>query len=181
REALIAPVAGVISRADVVTGQMVEARDVLFEVIDPSRLLVEATTPDATLAGRIAGASLQGVVGAQLKLVGAARSLRDGVLPLTFSLRNEKPGAAMSLAVGQPVTLIVMSNERSEGIVLPAQAVVRNAANESVVWIKSGAERFIAQPVQVRALDAQTVLVIKGLAPDNRVVVQGAPLIAQIR
>ena len=45
----------------------------------------------------------------------------------------------------------------------------------------SGAERFIPQPVQYRALDAATVVVTQGLGADNRVVVQGAPLIAQIR
>ena len=50
-----------------------------------------------------------------------------------------------------------------------------------MVWIKSGAERFIPQPVQFRALDAHTVVVTQGLGADNRVVVQGAPLLAQIR
>ena len=43
------------------------------------------------------------------------------------------------------------------------------------------AERYIPQPVQFRALDAATVVVTQGLGADNRVVVQGASLIAQIR
>ena len=71
--------------------------------------------------------------------------------------------------------------QQVKGFVLPAQAVVRNSANEPVVWIKSGAERYIPQPVQYRSLDAATVVVTQGLGADNRVVVQGAPLIAQIR
>ena len=181
REALVAPVSGVIARAEVLAGQVVEARDVLFEVVDPARVLVEASTADVALATRIAGARLQGVAGAELKLLGAARVLRDGVLPLTFTVRADKPGTALPLAIGQPVTLIVALDERIKGLVLPAQAVVRNPANEPIVWIKSGAERFIPQPVQYRALDAQTVVVTQGLGADNRVVVQGAPLIAQIR
>ena len=49
------------------------------------------------------------------------------------------------------------------------------------MWIKVGAERFMSQPVQFRPLDAQRVIVTQGLAGDNRVVVQGASLIAQIR
>jgi hypothetical protein len=49
------------------------------------------------------------------------------------------------------------------------------------VWIKTGAERFMPQPVQFQALDAVTVLVTQGLAADNRVLVQGAALVAQIR
>ena len=37
------------------------------------------------------------------------------------------------------------------------------------------------QPVQVQPLDAGTVLVTQGLSADNRVLVQGAALVAQIR
>jgi hypothetical protein len=181
REALVAPVSGAIARADAVLGQVVESRDVLFEIVDPTRLLVEATTADAALAPRIAGAQVQSAPGTRLELLGAARSLRDGVLPLTFSVRAEKAGEALPLAVGQPVTVIVALNERVRGIVLPAQAIVRSPANEPIVWIKSGAERFVPQPVQFRALDARTIVVTAGLGADNRVVVHGAPLIAQIR
>lgn len=181
REPLIAPVSGVIARADALAGQMVEPRDILFEVVDPVRVLVEANTSDAALPARIGEAHLRSVGEAKLKLLGAARALRDGVLPLTFSVRADKPGSALPLAIGQPVTVIVAMNERIKGFVLPAQAVVRNPANEPIVWIKSGAERYIPQPVQFRPLDASTVVVTQGLGTDNRVVVQGAPLIAQIR
>lgn len=189
REALTAPVAGVIARADAISGQVVEARDVLFEIVDPARMLVEAVTPDAALAARIESASLGGDPGAApggapgvtLRLIGAARSLRDGVLPLTFRVQGASGTAAVPLAVGQPVSVIVKLRERIKGVVLPAQAVVRNPANQPVVWIKAGAERYVPQPVEFRVLDAQTVVVTRGLAPDNRVVVQGALLIAQIR
>jgi cobalt-zinc-cadmium efflux system membrane fusion protein len=185
REALTAPVSGVIARADIVTGQVVEPRDVLFEVIDPARMLVEATTADAAVAARVAGATLQGQPDVTLRLLGVARSLRDGVLPITFAVSASKAGAttaqALPLAIGQPVTVVAQSKDRVQGVVLPAQAVVRNPSNEPIVWIKSGAERFIPQPVQVQALDAGTVVVTQGLGADNRVVVQGAPLIAQIR
>ena len=181
REALTAPVSGVIARADLVVGQVVESRDVLFEVVDPARMLGEATTADAKVAARVAGASLQGVPEVSLRLLGASRSLRDGVLPITFAVSASKPGTALPLAIGQPVTVVAQSTERIKGVVLPAQAVVRNPSNEPIVWIKSGAERFIPQPVQFRPLDAGTVVVTQGLSADNRVVVQGAPLIAQIR
>ena len=181
REALIAPVSGVIARADIAVGQVVEPRDVLFEVVDPARMLVEATTADAGVAARVAGASLLGVPEVQLRLLGVSRSLRDGVLPITFAVSAAKAGAVLPLAIGQPVTVVAQSKERIKGVVLPAQAVVRNPSNEPIVWIKSGAERFIPQPVQFRPLDASTVVVTQGLSADNRVVVQGAPLIAQIR
>lgn len=175
REALVAPVSGVVARSQLAIGQVVEPRELLVEVVDPGRLLVEASSNDPGLAARIASAQLQS--GFELKLIGAARALRDGVLPLSFSLQAKDAG----LALGQPVTVIVQLRERGKGIVLPAEAVMKSANGESVVWIKSGAERFIAQPVQIRPLDAKTVLVVQGLAADNRVVVQGAALINQIR
>lgn len=181
REAMVSPVTGVIARADAIAGQVVETGYVIFEVVDPRQLMVEATTTDPTLAARLAGATLQGVAGAKLRLLGAARSLRDGVLPITFEAGSVDPAKGLPLAVGQPVTVVATLSERVKGIVLPAQAVVRNSANEPIVWIKSGAERYIPQPVQYQPLDAQSIVVTAGLGADNRVVVQGAPLIAQIR
>jgi len=179
REPLRAPVSGVIARADVKAGQIVDTREVLIEVIDPARLMVEASTPDVSLGSRLGAAHLAGLEGVKLQLVGAARSLRDGMLPLNF--RAAISAGATPLAVGQTVTLVAALKERRKGIVLPASAVVRSPANEPIVWIKTGAERFMPQPVQVQPLDAVTVLVTQGLAADNRVLVQGAALVAQIR
>ncbi len=181
REALVAPVSGVIARADAVAGQVVEPRDVLFEVVDPARVLVEASTPDPALAARIADASWADQAGGQLQPVGAAHALRDGMLPITFRVEARGAGQALPLAVDQTVTVIARLKDKLKGVVLPAEAVVRNTANEPIVWIKSGAERYIPQPVQVRPLDGQTVVVTQGLGEGNRVVVKGAALIAQIR
>jgi len=176
-EAIAASASGVIASANILAGQIVDAQDVLFDIVDPARMVVEAATPDAALAARIADASLAGYAGAELVFIGGGRSLRDGALPLNFRA-NLKEAV---LAVGQPVTVVARLKEQVKGIALPAEALVRNPNNEPVVWIKSGAERFVAQPVEVRPLDAKTVVVVKGLGPDNRVVVSGASLINQIR
>ncbi|KQV61556.1 efflux RND transporter periplasmic adaptor subunit [Duganella sp. Root336D2] len=176
-EPIVAPTDGVLASALVMTGQIVESRDVLFEVVHPERMLVEATTPDVSLANRIATASLVQAPEAQLRLLGGARSLRDGALPVHFQAK----GAGLQLAVGQPVTVLARLKTTEKGIALPAAALVRNPANETVVWIKSGAMRFIAQPVEAKSLDAHTVVVTKGLSPEHRVVVSGAALINQIR
>jgi hypothetical protein len=186
REALHAPVDGVVSRADLAAGQVVEPRDVLVELIDPARLRIEASTADPALAARIEDAALPGLPGLRLRLIGAAPLLREGLLPLVFAVRTAPapagvPAAALPLAVGQPLTVVVRTRERIAGIVLPARALTRGAANEPVVWIRSGAERFIAQPVRWQPLDAERIVVTHGLGADNRVVVQGAGLLAQIR
>lgn len=174
-DTLRSPANGVIASANAVAGQVVGVQDTLFEVVDPQRLLIEAQSPDATLAGRIRDGVLS--TGGKLAFVGAGRSLRNGAVPLTFRLAE----ASAVLAVGQPVTVIAQLTDTIRGIALPGEAVVRNQNNEPIVWIKSGAQRFIAQPVEVRTLDARTVIVTKGLSPENRVVVTGAALLNQIR
>lgn len=176
-ETIVASASGVVASAFVLSGQIVEGREVLFEIVDPNRLIVEATATDASLATRITSATLAAMPDVELTLLGAGRSLREGALPINFRASSKN---AM-LAVGQPVTVIAHLADKVKGIVVPAAAVVRSAANEPVVWIKSGSERFIAQPVEIRPLNAQSVVVVKGLAPENRVVVTGASLINQIR
>jgi len=180
REALRAPVSGVIARAEAAVGQVVAPGAMLFEVVDPARVVVEAVTADGALPERIAGAQLKGLPELTLQWLGAARSLRDGMLPLNFRARAAG-GAALPLAIGQPVVVVATLSTKVKGTVLPGEAVVRSPANEPIVWIKSGAERYIAQPVRVQALDASRVVVTQGLGEGNRVVVQGAALLAQIR
>ena len=185
REALTAPVSGVIARVDLVAGQVIEPRDILIEVVDPGRLLVEAVTDDPTLAAGIEGASLAGLPAVALRLIGASRTLREGLLPMLFAASPTRgtgeAARTLPLAIGQPVTVVARSRQRVRGMVLPAQAVVRNPSNEPVIWIKTSAERFAARAVQYRPLDAGTIVVTQGLDAGARVVVQGAPLIAQIR
>lgn len=176
-EAIIAPASGTLASANVLNGQIVEARDVLFEIVDPQRMLIEATTTDVALAGQIASASLSQAPDVKLALLGGARSLRDGALPLNF----RASGKQLALAIGQPVTVQAQLKTKVKGVAIPAAALARNPSNETIVWIKSGAQRFIAIPVEVKPLDATTVVVVRGLQPENRVVVQGGALINQIR
>jgi membrane fusion protein, heavy metal efflux system len=176
-EALTAPVGGVIATTSALAGQIVESKDVLFEIIDPARLTIEAATHDPQLGTRITGASLAGLSDVELTLLGAGRKLNEGALPLVFRARAK----TTALVVGQPVTVVATLADKASGIALPFEAIVRNAANEPVVWIKAGAERFVPQPVEFKPLNATSVVVTKGLAPDNRVVISGAALINQIR
>ena len=77
--------------------------------------------------------------------------------------------------------MVAELGKQQQGVALPSEAVVRSPANEPIVWVKASAEHFVPQPVQTQPLDAQRVLVTRGLADNSRVVVQGASLINQIR
>lgn len=179
RDALLAPVSGVIASANAVAGQVVDARELLFEVIDPTRLRIEALAFDAALAADVAGAYLS--VGGQkvsLVFVGASRSLREQALPLAFSAE----GPALSqLAVGQPVAVVLQSRGLVTGVPVPAASLMKNPANQSIVWVKTAPERFEARVVTVAPLDGATVAVTSGLKAGDRVATQGATLINQVR
>jgi len=182
-EALLAPVGGVIASVHVVAGQVVDARELLFEIVDPQRLMVEANAYDATLVGQIAaaGASPGPGVGVPLRFVGAGRALREGALPLVFRTDIAKGQDAPPLAVGQPVTVIVQTKTQVQGVPVATAAVVKNPSNQDIVWVHTAAETFEPRPVRWTALDGATVSVQGGLQAGDRVVVQGAALVNQVR
>jgi multidrug efflux pump subunit AcrA (membrane-fusion protein) len=74
----------------------------------------------------------------------------------------------------------VRNQETLNGTPLPASAVVRNNANESIVWIHEQAEIFRPVPVRIAPVDGANV-VVQGLKPGQRVVTSSATLINQIR
>ena len=180
REPLVAPVDGVIAAANVVTGQVVDAREIAFEIVDPARLRVEAVTFDFSLPKEVAGAALD--LGPKsrvpLEFVGAGRTLRELSLPLVF---RTTPQAVAPLAVGQPVKVIVQTTRRVDGVPVPAAALARNPANETIVWVHTAAELFVPRTVRFAELDGATVSVLAGLEGGERVVVEGASLVNQVR
>lgn len=179
RDPLRAPVAGVIASAHAVAGQVLDARELVFEVVDPARLRVEALAYDAAMAQDIGGATLNvGGVRVTLAFVGAGRILRDQALPLLF--RAEGP-ALTPLAVGQPVKVFAQTLTKTKGIAIPASALVRSPSNQTIVWVKSAPERFEPRVVSVEPVDGVLVLAIAGLKAGERITTLGATLLNQVR
>lgn len=85
------------------------------------------------------------------------------------------------LSLGQTVQVLVQTKRLINGIVLPATAIVRNAANQDMVWVHAEALRFIPKTVRTAALDGAHVVVQDGVLAGERVVVQGASLLNQVR
>lgn len=178
-EQMVAPVSGVISAAYVVAGQVVDARETLFEVVDPARLQIEALVYDVALANSIRSA--YAVLGSEklpLKLLGAGRAMREQALPVTFRAEGE---LASRLAVGQPLRVVVQTGQKVQGVPVPSAAVMKNPANQSVVWVKTGPESFSPRVVVFEALDGANVLVTTGLDGGERIAVQAAALLNQVR
>lgn len=179
REALVAPVSGVISSAQAVAGQVVDARELVYEIVDPNRLSIEALAFDSAIGSNVGSASLS--VGGErvpLQFVGAARTLREQALPLTFRAEGK---ALAGLAVGQPVKVFAQSKSKVKGIAVPAASLMKNPSNQTIVWVKTGPEKFEPRVVTVEPLDGVNVNVTSGLKAGDRVATQGATLINQVR
>jgi membrane fusion protein, heavy metal efflux system len=181
REPILAPIDGVIAKVDLVQGQVVNPQQVLGEVINSSRLLVEVLAPKPLVGLGVASAATKESPPLQLKFIGSSPVMREGLVPSLFSIVSLSQHERSSLSVGQPTTVLIKTQQYLKGFVLPANAVVRSPSNEAIVWTKESAERFVSKPVNYTLLDAHRVLVTNGLDEESRVVVDGAPLISQIR
>ena len=178
-EPLLAPAAGVVSASHhLVAGQIVDAREVLFEIVDPARLAVEALAYDPGIGATLVSASaLAGQSALELKFVGAGRQLREQALPLLFRI----VGTNAMVAVGQPVTVVVRTAHEIKGAAVPRAALTKVGAGETAVWVHTEAERFAIRRVRHQALDAANVAIAEGLREGDRVVVEGAGLLSQVR
>ena len=177
-ETLTSPADGVIASSRVVAGQVVQGQDVLFQVVDPKNLWIEALAFE-TLPPLPEDATALTADGITLKLSpkGVSLALQQQATVVQFAVID--PPA--NLRVGQPVTVLSRTGASATGIVLPRNAVVRSGNGEAMVWRHVEPERFEPRPVRTEPLDATRLIVRAGVAEGDRVVVRGADLINQIR
>jgi RND family efflux transporter MFP subunit len=178
-ETLRAPIDGTIAASRVVAGQVVGSQDVIFQLVDPKGLWVEALVYGEVDPARVTGAGAVAVDGTPLKLTfqGFSKAMQQQATVVQFAVEN--PPAHLS--VGQPVTVVAQSGASVTGIIMPRDAVVRGANGEAVVWRHTDPERFEARPVRTEPFDATRLVIRGGVAEGERIVVRGSELINQIR
>ena len=176
---LVAPVSGIISLANVKAGQVVSARETLFEIVDPARLWVEAIGSDIHGDGDIVAADGLDTEGHVLKLsyVGRAPTLRQQSRPYLFRIDD----AHAELSIGAPLKVVVQKSEMAQGFIIPDSAVVRGTNGLPQVWVKVSPERFRAATIRSFQLNGARTLVTAGITEGDRVLITGAELVNQIR
>ncbi|MFG5119584.1 efflux RND transporter periplasmic adaptor subunit [Methylorubrum sp. POS3] len=176
-ETLVAPVDGVVAQATAVAGQMAAPGAMVFQIVDPNRLWVEALSFDALTAAQDATARFADGRTLKLAYQGTGLADRNQAIPVQFAVQGDASG----LRVGQFVTVLAGTDTEQSGLALPRSAVVRTGNGQDVVYEHTTAERFEARPVRVEPLDGGRVLVAEGIGPGKRVVTQGAELLDQVR
>lgn len=178
-EVLRAPLDGVVSAVRVVAGQVVGSQDVLFQIVDPAGLWVEALSYGDVNLSQLDGASalLPGGKPLSLSFRGTGRALQQQATLVHFAV--EDPPA--TVAIGQPVRVTARNGASVSGIILPRDAVVRGGNGEALVWRHTDPERFEPRPVRTEPFDATRLVIRSGVAPGERIVVRGAEHLNQIR
>lgn len=176
-EPLLAPVDGMIAASNAVAGQMAEPNSVIFQIVDPARLWVEALSFEPQSTNGSAQGLFAGGKSIELAYVGTGLADRNQSVPVHFSIRSDTAG----LRAGQFLTVLATTANDRAGISVPREAVLRGANGQSIVYEHSNAERFIPREVRIEPLDAERVLIVAGIEPGKRVVTQGAELLNQIR
>lgn len=179
REELIAPIDGVIMSSQAQIGQVVSSKDVLFNIVQPKAVWVEALAydnVDVTTLGT-AEAKAHDHASASLKLIGANPALAQHATVLRFDVTGDAP----HFRLGRNVSVLVETGEPMTGIVLPRSAVVQAPNGQHVVFRHAEPERFEPRPVRFVEIDAARALVTAGVEPGEKIAVEAATLINQIR
>ena len=178
---LRAPVDGVITWADVMPGQVVDAGERLIAVVNVDRLWLVAQVfeTDAAKVNDAVGAMFtvsgleQPVVldeagGAHLVAVGAAVDTLTRTVPVIFEFPNPD-----RLKPGMYAKVTVFTDEARPVLSIPAQAVVEDGGLP-VVYVMEGGESFFKRRVTLGVRDGDRVEVLSGVAEGERVVSRGA-------
>jgi hypothetical protein len=165
---LLAPRSGTILRSPAIAGRVVTAGQSLFELNAPGALAVEAEYADDDIdADGVRQATMADGDAVSLEFIGVSY---DSALRVHRALYGVADADA-DVHVNQPLTLAAPREQ--DGIALPAVAVFRRDGH-AWVWIHPEAQRFIAQQVEVAAIDGNEQLHIRsGLHGGERVVTDG--------
>lgn len=173
------PLSGTVLEVHGVAGALVEDGAPLFRVVDPSALWLSARVPEVD-AGRIAD-----VAGAWFQPPGAEQTLEVGADALvtrgglvdeetrTVTVVFAVPNPESDLRVGSRVQAHLYAGEPVEAVAVPERAVLHDAGLP-IVFVQSGGESFQRRQVRTGVRDRGRIEIVEGLAPGERVVVEGA-------
>lgn len=181
RTVVRAPISGVVAEARVTPGAAVEEGQLLYRIVAVDRVHVVGAVPEQYLAG------VQNVKTAEIEVPGLSAPLATTRLvsigrvvdpqtrsvPVTFELANPPAG----VAVGQAVTLRLITSPEGSEVTMPASAIVDDGG-QSIVFVQAGGETFERRPVRVGGeREGGYVHIVSGLEAGERVVTRGAHLV----
>jgi len=175
-----APITGVVAESSVASGATVEEAQLLYRIVALDSVHVVGAVPEQHLA-RIERATSAEIdvpgVPTPLKTtrlvsVGRVVDPQKRSVPITFELVKPPP----AVAVGQGVTLRLITGPRGAEVAVPANAVVDDGG-QPIVFVQTGGESFERRPVRVGGPREGGFVQVEGVEPGERIVTRGAYLV----
>ncbi len=175
------PISGVIADASVTPGATVEEGQLLYRIVALDRVHVVGDVPEQYLARLENSSSAEIVVPGLTEPLKAARRVSLGrvvdpekrTVPITFELG--KPPS--TVAIGQGVTLRLITTPAGPEVSIPADAVVDDGG-QTIVFVQTGGESFERRPVKVGGRrEGGFVQIVTGVEAGERIVSRGAHLV----
>ena len=176
-EQLVAPVAGVLSKAEARPGLIAATNTEIFHIIDPARIWVEALSFNGVPVSGDASTNDQSGKAVNLSFAGAGLAEDGQAQPVHFKIED----ATGRLRIGERVIVVAQTEAITKGIAAPRKAVIRGANGEDIVFVHVAPELFEPRAVRTEALDGDSVIIVAGIAAGDRLVTQGAELLNQLR
>ncbi len=190
RARIVAPIGGRIGKSSVTEGALVTAdQDAPLAIIQQlDSMYVDVTQSSAELLQlrrEVAAGKLQKdeTVPVELLLEDGSRHSQDGTLafsdvtvePTTgsFLLRVRVPNADGTLLPGMFVRARIGSGVRPQGVLVPQQGIARDPQGNASAMIVNQDGKVEVRPVKVSRTVGDQWLVDAGLAPGDRVIVEG--------
>jgi cobalt-zinc-cadmium efflux system membrane fusion protein len=175
-----APLTGVVAESSITSGATVEEGQLLYRIVALDRVHVVGAVPEQHLA-RIENATsaeieVPGVptrlTSTRLISVGRVVDPQKRSVPITFELVKPPP----AVAVGQGVTLRLITEPRGAEVAVPANAVVDDGG-QPIVFVQTGGESFERRPVRVGGPREGGFVQVEGVEAGERIVTRGAHLV----
>ena len=175
-----APISGIISESNAVSGSNIELGKVLFRIVDTNSLYVSGVVPESEFSKlrQLSGAEIEmpdsGQIRPANRLVAVGRLVdsETRTVPVTYEVDNRD----RRLAVNQTVFLRLLLTPVAKAAVIPEAAIIDDAGRP-VVFVQKGGETFLRRPVKLGVRNSGMVQVLEGINPGDRLVTKGAYLI----
>lgn len=178
---LRAPIAGIINHLGAGLGEPMPADHIVFQILNPEVLWIEARVPEAALlripeeadasfttAGGSEFVSIKGTGGGRV-FAGLQVDRATRTVPLVYELQN----SALGLRIGQALNLYVETSRLEDTLALPDSAIVEEAGN-FVAFVQLSGETFEKRELKLGIRDGNFVQVLDGVGEGERVVTKGA-------
>lgn len=180
-EILRSPINGFIADIHVRPGEIVTSDKTIVEVIDPSKLLIEAYVFDAKLASQIKSGYVRLPLSPghiiPLDLIGVSPKVNKDDQAIHIQFKPKTADAALKLDMA--VEVIGEMEQTQPILIIPQKAVVVKK-NETRVFVRTNPETIEARHIHTGRIFDDTIEVLEGLSIGEDIITDGAYLLNQV-